>query len=140
MNKIKASITGIQGYVPDYILNNQELETMVDTNDEWITTRTGIKERRILKKEGKGSSDMGAEAVKGLLKKTNTNPEEIDLIICATATPDMLFPSTACIIADKIGATNCFAYDLMAACSGFLYSLVTASKFIETKKSSRFLK
>ena len=133
MNKIKASITGIQGYVPDYILNNQELETMVDTNDEWITTRTGIKERRILKKEGKGSSDMGAEAVKGLLKKTNTNPEEIDLIICATATPDMLFPSTACIIADKIGATNCFAYDLMAACSGFLYSLVTASKFIETK-------
>lgn len=132
MDKITASITGIQGYVPDYILTNKELETMVDTNDEWITSRTGVKERRILKGEGRGSSDMGAEAVKGLLKKTDTAAEEIDLIICATATPDMLFPSTACIIADKVGATNCFAYDLMAACSGFLYSLVTASKFIET--------
>ena len=132
MGKITAAITGIHGYVPDYILTNKELETMVDTNDEWITSRTGVKERRILKGEGRGSSDMGAEAVKGLLKKTNTAAEEIDLIICATATPDMLFPSTACIIADKVGATNCFAYDLMAACSGFLYSLVTASKFIET--------
>ena len=105
---------------------------MVDTNDEWITSRTGIKQRRILKGEGKGSSDMGAEAIKGLLQKTNTGAEEIDLIICATATPDMIFPSTACIIADKVGATNCFAYDLMAACSGFLYALSTASKFIET--------
>ncbi|MDA0682661.1 MAG: ketoacyl-ACP synthase III, partial [Bacteroidetes bacterium] len=117
---------------PDYILTNKELETMVDTNDEWITSRTGIKQRRILKGEGKGSSDMGAEAIKGLLQKTNTGAEEIDLIICATATPDMIFPSTACIIADKVGATNCFAYDLMAACSGFLYALSTASKFIET--------
>ena len=132
MGKITSAITGIHGYVPDYILTNKELETMVDTNDEWITSRTGVKERRILKGEGRGSSDMGAEAVKGLLKKTNTAAEEIDLIICATATPDMLFPSTACIIADKVGATNCFAYDLMAACSGFLYSLATASKFIET--------
>jgi 3-oxoacyl-[acyl-carrier-protein] synthase-3 len=132
MGEIKASITGIQGYVPDYILTNKELETMVDTNDEWITSRTGINERRILKGKGKGSSDMGAEAVKGLLNKTNTTAEEIDLIICATATPDMIFPSTACIIADKVGAINCFAYDLMAACSGFLYSLATASKFIET--------
>ena len=132
MGNITAAITGIHGYVPDYILTNKELETMVDTNDEWITSRTGVKERRILKGEGRGSSDMGAEAVKGLLKKTNTAAEEIDLIICATTTPDMLFPSTACIIADKVGATNCFAYDLMAACSGFLYSLVTASKFIET--------
>ena len=132
MGNITSAITGIHGYVPDYILTNKELETMVDTNDEWITSRTGVKERRILKGEGRGSSDMGAEAVKGLLKKTNTAAEEIDLIICATATPDMLFPSTACIIADKVGATNCFAYDLMAACSGFLYSLVTASKFIET--------
>ena len=131
MGKITAAITGIQGYVPDYILTNKELETMVDTNDEWITSRTGIKQRRILKGEGKGSSDMGAEAVKGLLQKTNTGAEEIDLIICATATPDMIFPSTACIIADKVGATNCFAYDLMAACSGFLYALSTASKFIE---------
>ena len=132
MGKITASITGIQGCVPDYILTNKELETLVDTNDEWIISRTGIKERRILKGEGKGSSDMGAEAVKGLLEKTNSTAEEIDLIICATATPDMIFPSTACVIADKVGAINCFAYDLMAACSGFLYALSTASKFIET--------
>ena len=132
MGKITAAITGIQGYVPDYILTNKELETMVDTNDEWITSRTGVKERRILKGEGKGSSDMGTEAVKGLLKKTNTTAEEIDLIICATATPDMMFPSTACIIADKVGAKNAFAYDIMAACSGFLFSVDTASKFIES--------
>ena len=132
MIKQRAAITGIQGYVPDYILTNKELETYLDTNDEWITSRTGIKERRILKGEGKGSSDLGAEAVKGLLKKTNISAEEVDLIICATATPDMIFPSTACIIADKVGAKNAFAYDLMAACSGFLYALSTASKFIET--------
>ena len=132
MGKITAAITGIQGYVPDYILTNKELATMVDTNDEWITSRTGVKERRILKGEGKGSSDMGAEAVKGLLKKTNTAAEEIDLIIGATATPDMIFPSTACIIADKVGAKNAFAYDIMAACSGFLFSVDTASKFIES--------
>lgn len=132
MTKITAAITGIQGYVPDYILTNTELESLVDTNDEWITTRTGIKERRILKGDGLASSDMGAEAIKGLLKKTNTKPEEIDLILCATATPDMIFPSTACIIADKVKATNAFAYDIMAACSGFLYSVATASKFIET--------
>jgi len=131
MIKQRAAITGIQGYVPDYILTNKELETYVDTNDEWIISRTGIKERRILKGEGKGSSDLGAAAVKGLLKKTNISAEEIDLIICATATPDMIFPSTACIIADKVKATNAFAYDLMAACSGFLYALSTASKFIE---------
>ena len=132
MTKITAAITGIQGYVPDYILTNKELETLVDTNDEWITTRTGIKERRILKGDGLGSSDMGAEAINGLLEKTNTKAEEIDLIICATATPDMIFPSTACIISDKVGAVNAFAYDIMAACSGFLYSVATASKFIET--------
>jgi len=132
MGKITAAITGIQGYVPDYILTNKELETLVDTNDEWITTRTGIKERRILKGDGLGSSDMGAEAINGLLEKTNTKAEEIDLIICATATPDMIFPSTACIISDKVGAVNAFAYDIMAACSGFLYSVATASKFIET--------
>ena len=130
--KIHAAITGIQGYVPDYILTNQELEGLVDTNDEWITTRTGIKERRILKEKGKATSDMGAEAIKGLLKKTNINAEEINLIICATTTPDMMVVSTACIIADKVGAKNAFAYDLMAACSGFLYALSTASKFIET--------
>ena len=132
MIKLRAAITGVQGYVPDYILTNKELETMVDTTDEWIVSRTGVKERRILKAEGKGSSDLGAEAIKGLLKKTNISAEEVDLIICATATPDMIFPATACIIADKVGATNAFAYDLMAACSGFLYALATASQFIET--------
>jgi 3-oxoacyl-[acyl-carrier-protein] synthase-3 len=132
MNKITAAITGIEGYVPDYIMTNKELETMVDTNDEWIISRTGIKERRILKGEGKGTSVLGIKAVQGLLKKTNIDAKEIDLIICATATPDMIFPSTACIIADKVGATNAFAYDLMAACSGFLYALATGSKFIET--------
>jgi len=132
MGKITAAITGVQGYVPDYILTNKELETLVDTNDEWITIRTGVKERRILKGEGAATSDLGAKAIEGLLKKTNTSAEEIDLIICATATPDMLFPATACIIADKVGAKNAFAYDLMAACSGFLFSVATASKFIET--------
>jgi len=132
MTKITAKITGIQGYVPDYILTNKELEKMVDTNDEWIISRTGIKERRILKGKGQGTSVLGIEAVKGLLNKTGVNAKEIDLIICATATPDMIFPSTACIIANKVGADNAFAYDLMAACSGFLYALSTASKFIET--------
>ncbi len=132
MTKTRAAITGVQGYVPDYILTNKELVTMVDTNDEWIVSRTGVKERRILKGEGKGSSELGAGAIKGLLEKTNIAAEDIDLIICATATPDMIFPATACIIADKVGAKNAFAYDLMAACSGFLYALSTASKFIET--------
>ena len=131
MKKIHAAITGVQGYVPEYVLDNKELEKLVDTNDEWITTRTGIKERRILKGQ-KGSSDMGTEAINGLLKKTNTSAEEIDLIICATVTPDMLFPSTACLIADKIGARNICAFDISAACSGFLYALTTASKFIES--------
>ena len=132
MGKINAAITGVQGYVPEYVLTNKELETLVDTNDEWIVSRTGVKERRILKEEGKGSSELGTQAIKGLLAKTNTSAEEIDLIICATATPDMVFPSTACIIANNVGAKNAFAYDLMAACSGFLFALSTASKFIET--------
>lgn len=132
MQKIRAAITGVEGWVPEFVLSNDKLEKMVDTTDEWILTRTGIKERRILKEEGQASSDLGANAVKGLLKKTNTSAEEIDLIICATATPDMLFPATANIIADKVGAKNCFAYDISAACSGFLYALTTASKFIET--------
>lgn len=132
MSNLKAAITGIHGWVPDYVLNNQELEKMVDTTDEWITTRTGIKERRILKGEGLGTSDMAAEAVKGLLEKTNTAVSEIELIICATVTPDMQFPATANIVADKIGATNAFGYDLNAACSGFIYALTTASKFIES--------
>ena len=131
MKKIHAAITGIQGYVPEYILNNKELEKLVETNDEWITTRTGIKERRILKGQ-KGSSEMGVKAIEGLLKKTNTSAKEIDLIICATVTPDMLFPSTACLMADRIGAGNICAFDISAACSGFLYALTTASKFIES--------
>lgn len=132
MSKIRAAITGVHGYVPDYILTNQELETMVDTNDEWIRTRTGIIERRILKGENQGTSVIGAESVKGLLKKTNTNPEDIDMIICATVTPDMPFPATANIIADMVGAKNSFGYDLSAACSGFLYGLATGTQFIET--------
>ncbi len=132
MTKLRAAITGVHGYVPEYVLTNKELEGMVDTNDEWITTRTGIKERRILKGEGLGSSDLGAAAVEGLLEKKGISAEEVDCIICATATPDMIFPATACIIADKIGAKNAFAYDLMAACSGFLFSVATASKYIET--------
>ena len=132
MTKINAAITGVGGYVPEYILTNKELEGIVDTNDEWITSRTGIKERRILKEKGKATSDMGAEAIKVLLEKTKASAEDIDLIICATTTPDMMVASTGCIIADKVGASNAFAYDLMAACSGFLYAVSTASKFIET--------
>ncbi len=132
MSKITAAITGVNGWTPEYRLTNEELSTLVDTNDEWITSRTGIKERRILKGEGLGSSDLGANAINGLLKKKNMKAEEIDLIICATATPDMLFPATACVIADKVGAKNAFGFDLMAACSGFLFALATASKYIET--------
>ena len=132
MKKTRAVITGVQGWVPDYILTNKELETMVDTNDEWITTRTGIKERRILKGKGLGTSVIGTESVKGLLEKTNTNPEDIDLIICATVTPDMPFPAPANIIAYNVGAKNSYSFDISAACSGFLYALTMASQFIET--------
>jgi 3-oxoacyl-[acyl-carrier-protein] synthase-3 len=134
MTKIRAAITGICGYVPEYILTNAELEKMVDTTDEWITTRTGIKERRILKGENMGTSFMGAKAVKGLLEKTNTNPEEIDLLICATTTPDYIFPAAANMICDMVGAKNAFSYDVQAACSGFLFSLATGAQFIETGK------
>ncbi len=132
MKKTRAVITGVEGWVPDYILTNQELETMVDTNDEWIVSRTGIKERRILKGDNLGTSVIGAEAVKGLLAKTNTNPLDIDLIICATITPDMPFPATANIIADMVGAKNSYSFDISAACSGFLYALTMGSQFIET--------
>jgi len=132
MQRIKANITGIHGWVPDYILSNKELEKMVDTTDEWIMTRTGIKERRILREPGKGTSDIGAEVVKGLLEKTNTDPKEIELLICATVTPDYAFPATANIISDKAGLVNAWSYDINAACSGFLYALETASRFIET--------
>lgn len=132
MNKINAAITGVFGYVPPYILTNKELEGMVDTNEEWIVSRTGIQERRILKGENMGTSFMGIEAVKGLLEKTGTRPEDVDLLICATVTPDMPFPATANIIASAVGANNAFSYDINAACSGFLYGLVTGSKFIES--------
>ena len=132
MSKINAAITGINAYLPDYILTNDELSKMVDTSDEWIMSRTGIKERRILKGEGKATSDMGAEAVKGLLKKTGTSAGEIDLLICATVTPDMQFPATANVISDKVGIKNAFSYDLNAACSSYIFALVTASEFIET--------
>jgi 3-oxoacyl-[acyl-carrier-protein] synthase-3 len=132
MTKIRAAITGVSGYLPEYVLKNAELEKVVDTTDDWITTRTGIKERRILKEPGKGSSDLGVEAIKLLLEKTGTLPSDIDLLICATVTPDMQFPATANVICDKLGIKNAFSYDLNAGCSGFLYALVTASKFIES--------
>ena len=132
MSKINAAITGISGYVPKDILTNKDLEKMVDTNDEWIISRTGIKERHILKGEGLGTSHLGAEAVKGLLKKTGTDPLDVDLLILATVTPDMLFPATANIITDMVGLKNAWSYDLNAACSGFIYALATAKKFIES--------
>jgi len=132
MTKFRAAITGVGAYLPDYILDNEELSKMVDTTDEWIMTRIGIKERRILKGEGKGSSDLGAGSVNDLLQKTNTSPDEIDLLICATVTPDMQFPATANIICDKVGIKKAFAYDLNAGCSGFLFALATASKFVES--------
>ena len=132
MGTTTAAITGIHAWVPDYVLTNAELATMVDTSDEWITTRTGIKERRILKGEDQGTSVIGIEAVKGLLAKTATDPGEIDLLICATTTPDMLFPATGNIITHGVGATNAFSYDLQAGCSGFLFALTTAAQYIAT--------
>src|ERR1044071_6738918 len=131
MKKIRAAITAVGGYVPDYVLTNKELETMVETSDEWITTRTGIKERRILKGENKGVSVLGIEAVKDMLAKTKIAPKEIDIVIFATVTADMTFPATANIVATAVGATNAFSYDMGAACSGFLYALQTGASFIE---------
>lgn len=132
MKRTRAAITGIAGWVPEDLLTNADLEKMVDTTDEWIMTRTGIKERHILKGEGKGTSVIGANAVKQLLAKTGTSPEEVDLLICATVTPDMQFPATANIISHACGIKNAFSFDMNAACSGFLYALVTASKFVES--------
>ncbi len=132
MSKKLATITGVHGYVPEHVLTNKDLEKIVDTNDEWIQSRTGIKERRILKGEGLAASDMGVEMVKGLLEKTNTKPEEVEMLICATITGDMIFPDTANTICDKVGIRNAFGYDINAACSGFLYALTTGAKFIET--------
>lgn len=139
MKKIRAAITAVGGYVPDYVLSNQELEKMVDTTDEWIMTRTGIKERRILKGEGLGTSDMIVPAVQQILDKKGLSPLDIDLIIVGTVTPDMPFPSTANVVSDKIGAKNAWSYDIGAACSGFMYSLVTASKFIESGTYKRVI-
>jgi len=131
MNKIGAAITGVAGYVPDYVLTNTELEKMVDTNDEWIRTRTGIRERRILKGEGLGTAYLGTKAVEALLQKTNTKPEEVDGLICATVTPEMFFPSTANVICDNLGIKGAMSFDLAAACSGFIYALETGNNFVK---------
>jgi len=137
MNKITAAITGVQGYVPEHVLSNEDLTKIVDTSDEWITTRTGIKERRIMKNGA--SSDMAAAAVKSLLKKKNIDPLEIELVVLASVTPDHLFPSTANILCDKVGMTNAWGFDLLAACSGFLFALTTASQFIENGRYKKVL-
>jgi 3-oxoacyl-[acyl-carrier-protein] synthase-3 len=137
MEKITAAITGVQGYVPDYILDNNELAKIVDTTDEWITSRTGIKERRIMKNGA--SSDMATEAVRKLLEKTGTNPLDIDLVVLATVTPDYPFPSTANVLCDNVGMTNAWGFDLIAACSGFIYALSTGSQFIETGKYKKVI-
>lgn len=132
MSRLYAAITGVSGFLPEGTLTNKDLEKIVDTTDEWITSRTGIKKRHIQKEEGKGTSDMGVEAVKILLEKTNTSVDEVDLLICATVTPDMTFPDTANTICDKVGIKNAFGFDLSAACSGFLFALTTAAKFVES--------
>lgn len=139
MNNKKAIITGIEAFLPDYILTNQEISTMVDTTDEWIMTRIGVKERRILKEDGLGTSHMGAEAVKKLLAKTGTNPNEIDMVICATVTPDMFFPATANIICDKAGIMNAWGYDINAGCSGFIFSFATVASLIESGRAKKII-
>ena len=139
MQKMNVAITAVGGYVPEFVLTNQMLEKMVDTTDEWIVSRTGIRERRILKGEGLASSDMGAEAVKDLLKKKGVDPSEIDCVICATVTPDMFFPATANIIADKAGIHNSFSFDIAAACSGFLFAVTTATSMIESGRYKKII-
>ena len=139
MSKITAAITAVGGYVPDYVLSNEILETMVDTNDEWITARTGIKERRILKDKDKGTSFLAIQAAKNLLKKNNTDPKEIDMIVMATATPDMPVAVTGSYVATQIGAENAFSYDLMAACSSFLFGMSVAAKYIESGRYNKVL-
>lgn len=130
--KITAAITGVGSYVPDYVLTNHELEKLVDTTDEWITTRTGIKERRILKGENQGTSVMAIKAVQQLLEKTGTKAEDIDLLICSTTTPDLVFPATANIVSAAVGTTKAFSFDMQAACSGFLFALATGAQYIQT--------
>ena len=139
MTKISAAITAVGKYVPDYILTNKELETYVDTNDEWITSRTGIKERRILKGEGLGTSFMAIKAAEDLLERSNLTSKDIDLVIVATATPDLLVASTAAYVASEIGAINAFSYDLQAACSSFLFGMSTASSYIESGRYKKIL-
>src|SRR5690606_429145 len=139
MSKTTAAITAVGAYVPDFVLSNQVLETLVDTNDEWITSRTGIKERRLLKEEGKGTSYLAIKAAQNLIEKSNINPEEIDLVIVATATPDMPVASTSVYVATQIGAVNAFAYDLQAACSSFLYGMSTAAAYIESGRYKKVL-
>ena len=139
MSKITAAITAVGGYVPEYVLSNKELETMVDTNDEWITARTGIKERRILKDKDKGTSFLAIKAAKDLLKKNNTDPKDIDMVIMATATPDMPVAVTGAYVATQIGADNAFSYDLMAACSSFLFGMSIAAKYIESGSYKKVL-
>ncbi len=139
MSTITAAITAVGGYVPDYVLTNQILETMVDTNDEWITSRTGIKERHILKDKDKGTSYLAIQAAKDLLKKSNTDPRDIDMVIMATATPDMPVAATGVYVATEIGAVNAFSYDLVAACSSFLFGMSTAARYIESGKYKKVL-
>lgn len=139
MQKINAAITAVGGYVPEYRLTNKILETMVDTNDDWIRSRTGIEERRILKGEGLGSSDMGVEAIKNLAEKANISLEDVDCVICATVTPDMTFPATANIICDKLGIKNTLSFDVQAACSGFLFALSTGTAFIESGRYKKVI-
>jgi 3-oxoacyl-[acyl-carrier-protein] synthase-3 len=139
MSTITAAITAVGAYVPDYVLSNEILETMVDTNDEWITTRTGIKERRILKDKGKGTSYLAIQAAKDLISKSGLNPDEIDMVLVATTTPDMPVAATAVFVATQIGATNAFAYDLQAACSSFLYGMSTAAAYIQSGRYKKIL-
>jgi 3-oxoacyl-[acyl-carrier-protein] synthase-3 len=136
---VRAAITGVHGYLPDYVLSNAELATLVDTTDTWIVERTGIKERRILKGEGLGTSHMASAAVKGLLEKTATRPADVDLLICATTTPDLVFPSTANLVCDMVGIRNIGSFDVQAACSGFLYALTIAVQFISTGQARKVI-
>jgi len=137
MSELRATITGVSAALPDYILTNDELSRMVDTSDEWIMTRIGIKERRIIKEPGMGSSELGARAVQALLAKTNTSPDEIDLLVNATVTPDMQFPANGNVISDKVGIKNAFSFDINAGCSGFLYALSVAARYVETGKCKK---
>ena len=139
MEKINAVITGVGGYVPDYVLTNEEISRMVDTNDEWIMTRIGVKERRILNEEGLGTSYMARKAAKQLMQKTASNPDDIDAVIVATTTPDYHFPSTASILCDKLGLKNAFAFDLQAACCGFLYLMETAASLIASGRHKKII-